>query len=312
MRRHFFIAAILVLAAAPAWAAAEKPLTIAAAAIIGYDNNAHLNAERKDDAFGEETVTVDWKTDLCEAARLRLAYDLLNINYFEATDEDVLLQRAGTGLDVTLKPGTVIETDYEFQFVYFSDNEDVTYYLNRLRAGLRQDLMKGVVATGGYSVSYREFDSRKLRDPNGVLSSDDERSDRIFQPDAGLSWRIDKKTQLNGFFQYTTQDSDDRFHDFYDYDASKFAVSLKRALPWRFIGTAGFSYENRAYDSRPLVDDKNTDQSDDIYTASAGLYWKLNKTVTFGGAYSWRQKESNEPSQSYSGSIWTLGVFSAF
>lgn len=305
------LAVILLCAAVPAWAA-ERPFDISAAAIIGHDNNSHLNAERKDDVFGEETVGVDWKAQLGSAAKLRASYDLLNINYFEATDENVLLQRAGAGLDWTLRPGTVLETDYEFQFVYFSDNEDVTYFLNRAHADIKQDLSKSVWLAPGFGASRRGFDSRKRRGPSNILSGTDERVDWVLQPDAALSWRVDKKTLLTAFYQYTWQDSNDQFHDFYDFNAWKLSAGLKRALPWRLTGTAGFSYENRGYASRPLIDDNNTEQTDDIYTVSTGLYWKLNKTVTFGGAYSWRQKESNEPSQSYSGSIWTLGVFTRF
>lgn len=311
VRASVLSAAVFLGSLSSVFAAGPAP-AIKASVVAGYDNNAHLNAERKSDGFMQEAAGIRSRHELCDVSDLRLSYDVLNLNYFDATDESFLWQRAGAGVDWKLLPGTTVETDYAFRFVYFPDDEDVTYYLQTLRSGVRQDLSSAVTVRGGFGAGYRAFDSRKKSEPNALLSDEDERADRLYEPDAELSVRLTKSLYWRTNFSYLWQDSNAAYNDYYDYEALKVRTALSAVLSRELSASVEFGYESRDYDSRTLFGDATRFESADIYSAGAALFYRVNKNFSLGTVYTYRQKNSNEPSETYSGSIGTLGVYSSF
>ena len=95
-------------------------------------------------------------------------------------------------------------------------------------------------------------------------------------------------------------------------DAAKFTANTSVDVTNRLSIFMKFAYESRDYASRPLLDDASQFQKDDIYTAITGLFWRFNGFVSLGVVYSYRQKNSNEPSQTYSESISTVGLYYTF
>lgn len=292
-----------------AWAA--DPLKIQASTLGGYDNNARLNAERKDDGFGEETLTLSYKRPLSDFAKLRLRYDLLNINYFSAHDEDVLWQEAGAGLDFDFLPKTTLETDYSLSYFYFHDDELASSLKHTGRVGLRRRFSSRVSARAGFGVSTKGFEDRKLREAEGFLSGD-ERSDLRITVDSEVRLKITDALVLRPGFIFYRNDSDDQFHDYYDYDAYKFFTKADLKLSAKWSAFFKFAYERRDYDSRPVFDDASVIEEADIYTGSGGLFYKFSKNISLGTIYTYREKKSNEPSKQYSSSILTLGLYYSF
>jgi opacity protein-like surface antigen len=294
----------------------SRPVKIRASTLAGYDNNPQLNADRKGDFFSIASASISYKNALNGKTRLRLAYDMFNVNYFEVTDENILYQAAGAGLDFEIRPGTALETDYDFRYAWFPNEELASSLGQEVRGGVRQALSDNVELRAGVSYSTKDYDERFNRESSGILSSSEERGDNRYEIDTELGFRISRDLYLRAGFAYYLNDSDDQFHDYYDYDSYRIHTSVRwRPCPVRLPKlhlTGRFSYENRDYNSRPLVDDAHTFESADIYTAAAGCYYQLHRNISLGVDYSYRQKNSNEPSQSYSSSISTIGLHYSF
>ena len=322
MKKIIFILLIALGASAPLlWAFPNSPLKMKASAQVGYDNNSYLNAERKGSLFAIESLDLNYPYQVCDNTKLRLSYGIFNVNYFSAADENMLEQDAGAGLDFQLAPGTTLETDYNFEYDYYANNQSLRYDTDedsatnashKGRAGLKQVINDFVTLRGGFSVTDKGFEDRKIREADGHIMPEDQRSDMRYTPDAEIILKVSKRIVLKGGFNYIRNESNYVYQDYYDYEAYKFYTKANLKLTSKLTASLKLSYERRDYDSRPLIDDSTVFQRDDIYVGSASLYYKLTRDLSLGAVYAYRQKNSNEPSQSYSGSISTLGLYFTF
>ncbi len=308
---------IVVLGAGVLWsftasAASAKPLRLTASLLAGYDNNTGLNAQRKGDLFFQEAFGARYKHSIDPLTRYRLSYDVTNVNYADATDQNILAQSAGVGLDRVLFGATILEMDYGFEYLYFPNNDSVSSTAHQGRVGLKQLVNDQWTARAGLSVLARNFEDRKLRTPEGITSPEDERRDRRHGADADLTYRFSKTGSIKGGIQYYRNDSNDQFHDYYDFDSIRVWSGVNFKPRPNLSAFVRLAYENRDYASRPLIDDVRTLENDDVYTGTLGLFYPLGKGFSLGGIYTYREKRSNEPSQKYSGSISTLGLYSSF
>jgi hypothetical protein len=291
--------------------AAQKPLTLRASTLLGHDDNATLNAERKGDFFAQQSLSAKYRHALFKSVSAFLAYDLNNSSYFEVTDANVLLQSATAGVQWLPRPRTLLEAEYQFSSFYFPRNDSITSLEHEARVGFRQRLAKDVVWKAGIGTLDKEFDERKLRQADGVLG-DGEREDGRLVVDNEIGFKLFEKTYWKLGAVALWNDSNDQFHDYYDYDAIRGYVNASWQPAPKVSSFVKLSYERREYDSRPLVDDAATFQEDDVYTATAALFYKLGKGVSLGAIHTYREKNSNEPSQGYSGSISSLGLYYSF
>jgi hypothetical protein len=305
----FFAVASLTLPAAEA--GAEDPLKIRGAALVGHDNNVNLDPGREGDQFAQETVSLGYRRLLGKTRNLRLEYDASNLNYSNVTDQNVLSQSAGAGLDFLLDRHTILQTDYSYSYSHYFNNDSVTHDYHRSRVGVRRRFGADFYAKAGAGFQSQEFDDRFLRQPDGNLS-DEERRDGRFVADAELGVKLWDKTLWRFGYERIYNDSNDKFHDYYDYDASRYSIGgAVRFIP-KVSSFVRFTYEDRGYSSRPLLDDDAVHQSDDIYTVSLACFYGLRKDVSLGALVTFREKASNEPTQSYAGSVSTLGIYCSF
>ncbi|HXV18912.1 MAG TPA: hypothetical protein VD883_02415 [Candidatus Omnitrophota bacterium] len=291
---------------------AAEPLKIRASTLIGADSNPSLNSEKNEDLFAEESVSLDYKHRLSKTASLRWSYDLTNVNYFEVTDENVLYQKAGAGLDLLVAPKTVLETDYTFEYVYFPYDESVTNMRNNGRVGLRYRVTDKVTWRGGVGVTLKDYEDRHIREGSGVVSDSEERSDDRYKADMGLRIRLNRDLSLWGGFTYYMNDSNDQFHDTYDYESYKVHAGASFRVCSKVRSFVRASYENRDYDSRSTFENDDETQGADLYVGSAGLYYQFHKNVSLGAIYTYRVRSSNEPSQGYTSSVTTVGLYYTF
>lgn len=295
--------------------AVEKPVSIRISSLAGYDNNSGLNAERKGDGFAQENVAVVYQrlldNLLNKKAQMRLSYNVLNNNYFEATDQNILAHNAVAGLNILLDPITVLETSYSFDFFDFSYNSAVNSYSHEGRVGLRRRVGPRWVVKGGFSASTRDYEEKKLRRGDGLLS-DDERSDNRYTFDSLVLFKLRKDVTLNAGAVIYWNDSNDFFHDYYDYKTTRFVTGASWDMNPKLSTYIKLIYERRTYNARPLIDFSQTLEKDDVYAAHAALFYKLRPDLSLGWAYIYSQKNSNEPSQKYSSSTGTLGLYYSF
>ncbi len=293
-------------------AATDNPLKIRASALMGFDDNVNLNSTRKSDLFGQETISLNYQKRPTQSFKYRLSSNLINVNYFEVTDQNIFLPSVGAGLDIVVFPKTVLETDYNFSYIDFPNDISVSSFNHDGRIGLKRVLTKDLILRVGFDASSREFEDRKLTQANGFLSTSTERNDRCYAVDSDLSIYASNNTLLKLGFIYDWNDSNDLFHDYYDYEDFKFFTGVSVEWSPKISAFAKFSYERRDYHSRPLLDFVGVFENDDIYSASGGLFYKFTPNISLSGITNYRQKNSNEPSQKYSGLIFTLGFTYSF
>ena len=298
--------------AIPFSSASAEPLKMNAAALIGYDNNTGLDAGRKEDLFAEEMVSLTYSRPLTDRLKMRLSSFLFNVNYFEATDNNVFIPMGNAGMDTLVIPGTVFQWDYRFKYIYFPNDETATALEHEGRVGLKQRISDRLQIRAGFGVLWEDFQERKIRQASGVLSADEERNDLRLVVDSEAAFRILENVLLKAGFIYYSNDSNDQFHDYYDYGHAKYYASLHWQWSSKVSAYVKAAYENRDYGSRPLLDQPSVFEDDDIYTGLAALYYQLQANMALGVSYHYRQKNSNEPSQKYSGSITTLGLYYSF
>jgi hypothetical protein len=125
-----------------------------------------------------------------------------------------------------------------------------------------------------------------------------------------FKWR--KAVTLSTGAVFYRNDSNDFFHDYYDYESTKFVTGASWEINPKLNAHIKLIYERRAYDARPLLDSSQTFEKDDIYSAYVSLFYKLRTNLSLGSTYIYRQKNSNEPSQKYSSSTGTLGLYYSF
>ncbi len=297
---------------APVFAAEKKPVSVRISALGGFDNNSGLNSKRKGDFFAQESANVLYKRLLDRKSQLRLSYSGLNVNYFEATDQNILSNEVGAGISYLLTAATILEMDYSFQYLDFLRNDPATTYQNDIRTGFRQKIGSRWNLKGGFTFSRKDYENKKLRQADGIFSLDDERADGRYSLDSQLMYKFSKSVVLNAGTVIYWNDSNDQFHDNYDTESYKFYTGFSWQINPKWSSSARVSYEAREYDSRPIIGSTDTFQSDDTYSANLVLNHKLSSNMTVGSSYTYRQKKSNEPSQKYSGSLTTLGLYYSF
>lgn len=302
---------LVFLTAAGAAYAAEGPLKVRVSAAGGFDNNRGLNSERKSDFFAQETASAVYSRLLDKKAQYRLSWNALNLNYFKTTDLSLLLNQVGADLNYLLTPQAVWENGYSFQYLYFPDNEAVTSYEHEYGTALRYKVGPKWTVRALASFSWREYEDRKKRGPDR-LDVPDERADDTVTGEFSSIHKLHKDLALTVSAARVDSDSNDQYHDYYDYDAWKLSAGVSWQIDAKWTAFAKFAYEDREYDSRPLRDDLSVSQEDRLYTSSVSLYYKVNKDLSLGSVLTYREKESNEPSQGYSGSIGTLGLYYSF
>ena len=310
--RLFLGSLFCLLACSTAWAAETPPLKLSASVAAGYDNNSFLNSARKEDAFSEETVNVRYRLPSTGIIHPQLEYHVLNADYFEATDQNVLWQEACANADIALDRSTVLETDYEFEYVYFPNDESVTSYDHKGRVGILRQVTKPLRFGAGFSAGHRHFEKNFIRQANRLLSPIDEREDKRYTIDTELSYTFWDNKVLKAGYVHFWNDSNYTFQDFYDEESDKFYLALGTQFFFKWFAIFKFSYERLDYESRPLENDDFTFEVDDLYTTTASFYYQINKAASVGINCSYRQKYSNEPVQEYSGFLTTLGFYYSF
>jgi hypothetical protein len=309
--RRPLIAILALVLFSPVAHAADKPVRIRVSSVGGFDDNRSLNSERKSDFFTQQTASVSWARLLQSKAKARLSWNALNLNYFEATDLNLFLNEFGAGLDILIDRDLVWENVYTFQYLLFPNNEAVTSYENEILTGLRKKMSDKWTLRANVSFSAREYEDKKKRSATRA-DLDDERADDRVQGEISSIHKVRKDLVFTLAVAGSETDSNDEFQNYYDYDAWKFSAGFSWQIDEKWLAFSKFSFEERQYDVRQLRDDSSSQQEDQLYTSTLSVYYKIDQNLSLGSILTYREKNSNEPSQQYSGSIGTLGLYYAF
>lgn len=308
--KKLILAVLLLLFVSPA-VAVESPYRLKGSLQMGHDSNPHLDSGEKGDFYAAETLDTVFKRHLTDRLRLLGRYDLINANYFEAQNESYLFQEVKGGLNYLLGRQWMLEAYAGFQYLWFFDRPDGDTRTPLGEVAVVHILGRRTRLRGGLLYEFRDFEDRKAFAPEGLASSDDREDDR-WRAFASLDFEVLPLVYMHAACRFTDQDSNDQFHNFYDYDSNGLTFGATAHF-WNRMKASGYvAYEYREYDQRPIVGNAAVLEENDITTAGASLHWDWRKDLSVGYQYYWRQKDSNEPSQSYIDHVHSLGLYFSF
>lgn len=281
------------------------------AATLGFDNNAYLDSRREGDAYSQQFLRAAFLSPLSKKTNLELLYEFMNLLYFGEDDLNLVRNGFRAGLDHKLNKDITLSGGYNLDIVEYTNTGKDDYFDNMFDFKIRQQMSKKLFHSLGYDILYRSFSSRHTRNSAGAEILDRERNDlrNSFEYEIG---RYFEKDLIKLSLQYFMNNSNERYLDYYDYDSLKLGVSLTHLFSQKMTGYLTLSKQYRDYDHRTLINNTGTKQEDRTYLATAALYYTFNKEVSVGFSYTYRQNESNEPIDRYSGSLTSVTMYYRF
>ncbi len=280
------------------------------ATTAGYDGNVFLDSRKEGDAFAQTFFKASFMTPLSDATDGKIDYEMMNLLYAGESKLDLTRNGIRLGLDHKLSKDLQFATSYSLDSVEYMNTGADDYLDNSVSFKLTQQLPEKTFQSFAYDILFRFYDRRYTRTPLAA-SSDKERNDwrNSVTYEVGKYFKKDLvKFNLNYFYN----DSNDPFMNYYDYDSFRLGGSVTHLFNNKISGILAYSRQYRDYRSRTLIADVNTKQHERTAVATAGLFYTLNKSLSFGLNYSFRQNHSNEPIDKYSGSIVSLSTYYKF
>ena len=233
-----------------------------------------------------------------------------DITYWEATDANLIDTDIILGTETKLFGGLTLKAYNDIEIVEYQSNDDGEYIGDKAGFVLKQKLPNNFFHSFGYEYFYKDYSDRKARNGWGGLSGKD-RQDNRSTVDYELGVYL-KKSMLKVFGEYYLNDSNDQFMDYYNYDSIRLGSSAIYLVTNKLSAYASFYEQFRRYAERTVPGNLTNHEHDRTWVTSAALYYELYKNTTLGLNYTYRQNGSNNPTQKYSGSITSLGVYYRF
>lgn len=247
-----------------------------------------------------EAIQTDWK----------FGFNLANVSYYEYTDADMLDMIADSKFEYRLLDSLLLIAGYQGEFMVYPNDENGSFFKNEVSAGLRHTIARNASQTARYAFSLKEYTHRKILYGNLTRGSDlrlDARHDVIHE----LSVRLIDRLKVTLVNQYSINDSNDQYFDFYDFWMYKSRASLVVMLVKRLYVIGSFSYFHKEYTDRP-TSDRGVDQKDNLYVVSSTLLWDLTASLSLFCNYSYKENDSNEPLDQFSGNMMSAGLYYSF
>lgn len=281
-----------------------------ASALQGYDNNVFLDSRRKADAFSEGILDARAEYSLSGRWKVFGGVSTHDITYWEATDANLVDTDLKFGFEGKL-PGnatlTLLNNPEIVAYPYYGDG---AYFGDKTGLELRQRLPHNLFHAFGYEYFYKHYTSQKAHLGWGGKSEDKRIDNRnTFDYEFGVFF---KKAMLKLSSEYFVNNSNDRFHDYYDYQSIRIGPSMIYLITDKMSAYMALNKQYKTYQSRILPTDTTRRENDRGYMLVGAVYYNIYKNTTLSVSCAYRQNKSNYAAQKYSGSITTLGLHRRF
>jgi hypothetical protein len=281
-----------------------------AAAIQGYDNNVFLDPRRAQDTFSEAIVDAGVSYPLSGRWDVTGGISAHNITYWKETDANLTDVDLKFGFDGKLPGGMTLTAYNDVELVEYQANADGNYLGDKVGLVLKQKLPNNFFHSFNYEYFYRHYSDMRTLDASGMISDRKRQDSRnTVYYDLGVYL---KKTMFKVFGEYYYNDSNDNFLDYYDYQSLRLGSSMIYLLTGKMSASFSYYRQFRNYSGRTIPGDATQAEKDRTWVSSASLFYDIYKNATLGLSYSYRQNLSNNPTQKYSGSITSLGLYCRF
>jgi len=280
------------------------------AGLAGYDSNAHLDSQRDGDAYMQTFFRGAFETPISENTKGLFDYEMMNLMYSSEPTLDLIRNGIRLGTDYKISEKWAFLTNYRFDSIEYLGTGIDDYLDNSIEFKLKNNLPINMFHSLGYDFLWRTFAKRYTRVTSNTYS-DKERSDLRNTVEYEIGKYFTKDLfKIN--FEYFNNNSNETYFKYYDYDSYKVGSSFTHILTDKVTGLCSFSRRLRKYRSRTLINDAGAYEWEKTYEGTAALYYTLNKSLSLGLNYTYRQNNSNEPIDSYSGSLISLSSYYRF
>lgn len=280
------------------------------AVTAGYDNNTYLDSRRLGDAYMQEYFRGTFASPMSDRSVFSFDYEFMNLMYADYKKLDLVRNGIHTGIEHKIDDTIRVSGGYAFEVVEYINTGSDDYVENALDVKISHDLPYKMFHSLRYDGSYRNYSRRFNRGPAGVTGTkkrDDVRNT--------LNYEFGKylvKDLLKFNFEYFNNNSDEKYLNYYDYNSYKLGISLTHLFTEKVFGYLSVSRQFRDYESRTLTTNPASLQEDKTDLIAAALFYSLNKSLSFGLNYTYRQNKSNEPVERYSGSLVSISTYYRF
>jgi hypothetical protein len=276
----------------------------------GFDNNAHLDPSRKGDSFSQVFYKTTFTSPLNEKVLSIFDFTAMSLVYYDESDLDLGVVGVHAGLENSLTKDVTFSTGYYIDMLNYMHTGEDDYFENRGEMKIKQNLPHKMFHSLLYVLAFKSYMQQHTR-TSAILTSDKKRDDLRNTTEYEIG-KYFTKDMLKMIIQYYSNSSSEKYLDYYDYDSFKVGASLTHLFTDKIFGYCSLSRQYRGFRKRTLSQDSNALEHDRTYLGSAALFYALNKSLSFGVNYTYRQNESNEPSSNYSGSLISLGTYYKF
>jgi len=276
----------------------------------GYDNNSHLDSQRDGDSFLQTFFRASFSTPFTDATRGNLDYEMMSLLY--SGESDLSLARNGINAEAKheIDDNISVSSEMSFDSIEFLRSGNDDYLDSGLGLKAKQKLPLNFYHSLSYKMLFRDYNERAIR-VTALVDSDKKRNDwrNTIEYEVG---KFFEKDFFKAGFEYFYNNSNERYLDYYDYDSYKFKTSYTHLFNEKVFSYLSFAQQNRQYDARTLINDTGSTEWERTLLSSAAVFYNLNKAVSLGLNYTYRQNYSNEPSDRYSGSLISLSTYWKF
>lgn len=284
-------------------------------ALQGYDNNVNLDSQRKEDTFSEGIFDAKVTYPLSGRWNFFGGIGVHDISYWEVTDTSLVDTDLKFGFEGKLFGTVTLNALNDIEIVEYPYNADGSYVGDKAGFTIKHMLPKTLLPgtyfhTFGYEYFYKNYSERKARNGYGAKALFD-RADKRNTLDYSLGAYF-KKAMLKLSGEYYFNDSNDQYFNYYDYQSRRIGLSLVYLLTDKMTAFLSVGHQRKHYIHRITRVDNTKLETDKIFTANASLLYEIYKNASLGLNYSYRENDSNDPIQEYSGSITSLGLYYTF
>lgn len=291
--------------------APPPPLVSASVGVSeGYESNVNLDGARDGDYFTEESATVVVGPRITSWLRGEVAWNLLNTHYQEMTDSNLWMNTVSATAQLQPHRAVRLDAGYEYALLNFPDDTGSSFSDHRVKTALFLAQAAWLTHRIGWTYQAREYDTRKARDADGAAIAGANRQDDRHTGSYELQLRF-PKTSVKIGGETSRNFSNERFQDYYDWDAVKLRLAVTRVLSAVWLGTLAASQEYRAYHRRnvPAI---NEAERDTLFTLGGSLVYQLTPHATVTYSVTYRHQDSNDPRLDFTDWINQLGVTLSF
>ena len=285
---------------------AKKNISSSVQLTTGFDTNPRLAIIRKPDIYEELLYSCSYSQPFWSGFRFGFNYDLVGTEYNELTDLSNILNHVKFALTKAFNKRLYFGGGYDGTLLYYRNNDPGDFVFHKNFIYLRQRLTKRLYHQIKLENGYKDYTNQEALGETSDTFLTSKREDQRQAVEYSIGTLLTPKLFLKLRTNYSTNDSNAQFMDFYDYNSVDVISNMYYKLSRKILLSWNFSYTEKDYKSR-LVFSRSYEQQDHIYSTGVGLNLKINKDNNLSVNYTYHQGTSNDPLSEYTGNAVNCG-----